>query len=623
MQRSTPLLIVAGLTLLGFALRLFHINTVPLRGDEAFTLIHWVREPLADTLANIATVDPQAPLSYVLYRLWGLTVGTGEYTVRLLPALLNVIGIPALYALGKQIGGVRFGLLAALLWTIHPYQVWHAQDARNYAIWASLTPLALWLALRALRYRRRVDWALYVVAAAFAGYVYYLELFVIVVLNLYVFVTYRRDRRLLAQWIGSQVAIGLILVPWYLQERLLVGSGYTGTTGSFDPPLWFTWFLPTLTFGETLPREFVAVLWIGLLVALIVGWALLLRRPRSPALLLGLLATVPLLLLGLVSTRLGVFTPRYVLSAAPAYTLLLVSLMLGIPRLVKPALLGRALALSLFALVVGVSGFSLINHYGSHDYAKSPDWRSLASYLRDRVQPDDTVVQAAADMAFAFYFDEYRVPGEQLQLPANPQQPAEEIASILTTRSVDRHSIWYVAESPTGWANRDTARAWLADNMQTVRSTRFPRLPIDQYMRWNAADAAANGESLASFADNGGMDVAELGGAHVWREPSDELTIWLDWRPLRDTNAPLKVFVHVLGEGPQPVAQDDQFPQDGRISTAEWDVDVVFRDVYIIPIGAVAAGDYRLTIGMYDPDTGERLTADTGDSFPFATIQLP
>ncbi len=111
-------------------------------------------------------------------------------------------------------------------------------------------------------------------AAALAAYVYYLELFVVVALNLYVLVTRWRDRRLLLRWFGAQIALGLILAPWYLQPRLLFGSGYGGTTGNFDP-LAVVHALPAraLTFGdtETLPPAFVAWLAPLLVIALLPG----------------------------------------------------------------------------------------------------------------------------------------------------------------------------------------------------------------------------------------------------------------------------------------------------------------------------------------------------------------
>lgn len=608
MNRNAAL---GGIILLGFALRLFHLNTLPLRGDEAFTVIHWMREPLAQTLANIATVDPQAPLSYVLYRAWGLVFGTSDTVVRLLPALLSVIGIPAMYALGHRLRGATPGLLAAFLWAINPYQLWHAQDARSYAVWAVLSLIAIWLALRALDKNRRVDWVLYVVAGALAAYVYYLELFVILVLNLYVFATRWRDRKLLVRWLGAQVAIGLLLAPWYLQPRLLFGSGYDGTAGQFDPPLLFTRFIPTLTFGivDKLPPDTASLLAAALGFALLVGLALWWRRNRPQALLFGLLGTTPLLLLGVVSLKLNVFEPRYVLGAAPAYILILCVLVLA----VRPVL-ARVVG---FIPILAFSVFMLSNYYFAPDYAKSPDWRTLATYLSEHVQPDDWVTQAAADMSFVYYCQEYHVSAVcDDQLPANRDQSAEEIARLLDERNAEHSSIWYVAQPP-GWQNARAAEAWLNAHLQPVRRTAVGSLRVLEFKDWQPAPDEFAPAPLAVFGES-----VELVDAETTVEPTHELTVWLYWRALAATDAPLKVFLH-FSSGDQIAAQDDQFPQDGRISTNAWEIGSTYRDVYVLPLDGVPAGDYTLVVGFYDPETNRRLPVGDGDSYVIQMIHVP
>ena len=131
------------------------------------------------------------------------------------------------------------------------------------------------------------------------------------------------------RWIGAQIAIGLLLAPWYLQPRLLFGSGYGGTAGQFDPPAVADALHPDadvrrISCPLILSRACAAAARIALLVGLFVWW----RRNRRQALLFGLIGTIPLLLLGVVSTKLNVFEPRYVLAAAPAYTLILCVLVL-------------------------------------------------------------------------------------------------------------------------------------------------------------------------------------------------------------------------------------------------------------------------------------------------------
>jgi mannosyltransferase len=611
-QRALRLAVLVGLILLGFALRLYNINRVSLRGDEAFTVIHWMREPLSHTLAEIATVDPQPPLAYMLYRGWALVVGSTEYVVRFLPALLNLIGIPVLYALGKRFGGWQLGLIAAFLWSIHPAQIWHAQDARNYGIWGALSPLALWLALRAIPSRRPLDWVLYVLVASVACYVYYLELFFVVSLNVYVFLIFRRDRGILARWVSSQLVLGLVLVPWYLQERLLFSSGYGGTASRFDPVQLLSWFVPSLAVGDT--SLLASRLWPLVCLLVVLGLYLLWRVRGQQAVLLALLGTLPLLFLGLVSLRLNVFVPRYVLSVSVVYVLVLAAL-------VWLLFVRRASFVAGFVVVMCVVFFAdgLIGYFVS-DYTKSPDWRALVAYLQTRVEPDAAVVQRSADMAFNFYYREYVRDDEPFQLPANPRQSAQEIENVLASQRVV--SYWIVAQPPD-WDNASIPSDWLSDYTQKVRDVWVDDIHVEQYMPWEVNEIET--QSLAMFGD-----AVELVGSETSTEMygTPSLNVWLYWRALETTDSPLKVFVHLIGEtnpaaGTPLWAQDDDFPQSGRISTTNWTVGQLYRDVYTLSLANIPSGSYQVVIGLYDPVTGIRVPVGNTDSYSLATINLP
>ncbi|HLU10816.1 MAG TPA: hypothetical protein VK003_14190, partial [Oceanobacillus sp.] len=70
-------------------------------------------------------------------------------------------------------------------------------------------------------------------------------------------------------------------------------------------------------------------------------------------------------------------------------------------------------------------------------------------------------------------------------------------------------------------------------------------------------------------------------------------------------------------------SQDDQYPQDGRISTTSWEVATLYRDVFTLPVQSIPAGEYTLTIGLYDPDTNERLPVGEEDYFVLQTVFIP
>jgi len=594
--------LVAALTLFGFALRVYDLNRVPLRGDEAFTMIHWVRSPLMDTLNRIATIDPQPPLAYAVYHLWGQWVGQDEHTIRFLPALINTLGIPALYALGKRLGGQRVGLLAALLWALHPAQIWHAQDARNYALWGAASPIALWLALRALDRQRPVDWILYISAAGITAYLYYLELFVIAALNGVVLLTRWRDRGLLIRWIGAQIVIAAALAVWFLQERLLFGSGYGGTAGTFEPLRLLTWFLPSLTFGETLPADWMTALALPIVIGCTAALIGLSRCDTRSALLLGALLVLPLIGIAIVSTRLNVFVPRYVLSASLPIILLISYAIVMLDRVLRPT------GVVLLGAVVLVSLISLNNHYFRSDYAKSPRWDALTEYLAQSAAPTDIILNTSADIAYAFYHQQAGVPASFEDLPAQPRETA---ASIQGRLNAITGGIWIVADTAADWPNRGAVEAWLVTERQPIVQTRIAGMRAEYWLPFPTPPTEL---PLAEF-----DGAAELLSAAVLPPPGPggDLTVYALWRPLAQTSSDLKIFVHGLGEAPTPAGsplwtQDDQFPGDGAYSSRTWQPDAVFRDIYRLPTAGLPSGTYQIAIGLYDAVTGTRIRTSTG-----------
>jgi hypothetical protein len=256
---------------------------------------------------------------------------------------------------------------------------------------------------------------------------------------------------------------------------------------------------------------------------------------------------------------------------------------------------------------------------------KSPDWRGLASYLRQRTAPDDLVVQSAADEAFTFYFEEYGAAGTTIRLPANPFQSEAEIVDLAEAALANYASVWVVTDPPLGWRNGSAALVWFNDYAQNLRTTRIDTLPIRQYAPWQIELKAE--QPLAQFGE-----AAALMGATIapLTEPTGERMVWLEWLPLRTTEAPLKVFVHLIGAtNPQtgtPLwSQDDQFPQDGRLDSTTWE-NILFRDVYALPTTEIPPGEYRIIVGWYDPISNQRLMRDDAqgaDHAEIGTVTLP
>jgi len=98
--------------------------------------------------------------------------------------------------------------------------------------------------------------------------------------------------------------------------------------------------------------------------------------------------------------------------------------------------------------------------------------------------------------------------------------------------------------------------------------------------------------------------------------PGEDLAVWLSWSaPSQVLDREYTVFVHLLDEGGQRVAQGDGVPGYlGALPTTHWQpgVRVLDRHVVSLPVD-LATGQYSLLIGWYDPQSGERLLLSSGE----------
>lgn len=94
----------------------------------------------------------------------------------------------------------------------------------------------------------------------------------------------------------------------------------------------------------------------------------------------------------------------------------------------------------------------------------------------------------------------------------------------------------------------------------------------------------------------------------------DDWEIRLLWRSLRRMSQDYTVFVHLVDDQGNVVAQADGPPVDGEYPTTLWRVGDQVLDVHIMHLPeTVHAGRYSLYVGWYLLDSGERLMVDEAD----------
>jgi hypothetical protein len=82
------------------------------------------------------------------------------------------------------------------------------------------------------------------------------------------------------------------------------------------------------------------------------------------------------------------------------------------------------------------------------------------------------------------------------------------------------------------------------------------------------------------------------------------------------------VFVHLTNDE-ELVTQHDSVPCQGRQPTLGWRSGEYITDRHVLKLDGVSAGEYSLTVGMYDPHTGERIPVFDASGAPLASRQIP
>ncbi len=86
------------------------------------------------------------------------------------------------------------------------------------------------------------------------------------------------------------------------------------------------------------------------------------------------------------------------------------------------------------------------------------------------------------------------------------------------------------------------------------------------------------------------------------------LPLTLYWQAQRTPDRNWKVFVHLLNPAGSRVSQQDQIPGAGQFPTTGWLPGEYLADAYTLPLPAdLPPGEYRLEVGLYDPNDFSRL----------------
>ena len=308
-------------------MRLYDLAGIPFWTDELFTRFY-AGTGLSNIWLESARTEPTPPLYYTL--IWALehTVGAKAWILRLPSVAGSLAGIALAAALARELWGRRSpALLAALLLTVAPLNIYYAQEARAYALQGAALALALLGLARVLR--GASGFGLYIAGAVAAVWLHPTSVLPVAAMNVGAGLAMLGPRPMLAgpavrRWIVAGAAVVLLCLPLLPN---IVFPPDNGAATSWIPPL--TRASLESVIGETLAGPALVQHAQGIAEAAALGLVLLaLLPPWRP----GWRAAIVLVLVpGLTVTSMvavSVFKP-IVLGRTLAWTLIPLAVALG------------------------------------------------------------------------------------------------------------------------------------------------------------------------------------------------------------------------------------------------------------------------------------------------------
>ncbi len=445
--------------------------------DEAYSL-GIARAGYLDLLSG-RVYDPGNPAGYfLLLKGWLDLFGSASIeTARALSALAGTLAVPAVWLLARALRVPRRAAwLACGLVAVSPPLVYLSQEARAFALLATIATLAAAAAARIERDSHTLAWAGFAAAGVVMVHLHYYGFFVLAVLGLDLLVwAWRRGRREVLRLGLAAAAVALGFAPYLPTFVRQLGAGAARSKETWWQHLAllpsFSVVGRTLVWKESGPVLVVACAAL-VVVAVFVPLAWLLPRARpwprpAAALALGVPALV-----GLVALKVPMVHTHYLSVVFPALLLLAAcALDAGLRGRSGVALWVPALALAVL-MPAALARLYLVRH--------KTDWRAVAAAVERSPQhglPVYFYENLGAD-CFAYY-----LPGptrHELGGPCGPAGDGWARAGYLDQFRGERDGFWlvYYPASYGSLAEEGAVRALLRRECVVEREADFPPLRL-------------------------------------------------------------------------------------------------------------------------------------------------
>jgi hypothetical protein len=605
-------LLPLAVTLLATGVRFYRLDAQSYWNDEGNSLR--LAERGVSAILTSAAADIHPPGYYLLLKAWHTLLGSTEFGLRSFSALAGVVLVAVVYQLGQRWFSPCTGTLAALLAASHPFLIDYSQEARMYALLATLSAASFWLFDLYQHRPTTKRLTAYGLTTALGLYTHYAFGFVLL----------------------AQGAIGLLQIarrPTSITNDQLPMTNDQSLLIQFATPLLlFLPWLPTayhqltrwpaarefpalsqagwdlgryLLFGRTLAPE-AAGGGLGAAGVLLMAALILPGQRLPPALWLFIPAGLTLAF-GLLSET---FSKFLLVAVPPLCVLLAAAWRAPMSAQARPSAWHnpwQVLRLGLYYAVLTLTAQSLNNLYFNPAYARD-DYRGIAQYFAAIQRPGDAVITIAPNQweVFTYYHDPAQGAAPIFPLPQTRPLEVAATETALTDLAAQYERVFVLYWGDQQADPDHVVEHWLNAHTFKAAETWYGRVRMATYA---AATPAASPAALsgARFGEHITLVGYALRPAPL--APGDILQLTLFWQ----TDAPLaaryKVFLHLYADpNAPPVAQNDSEPGGGQALTSSWQPGQTYPDHrgLLIPADLVQ-GDYKIAVGLYNLFDGTRL----------------
>jgi uncharacterized membrane protein len=202
--------------LLAVFLRLYKLDFQSLWGDELYSLIPTHPANSLESVIEYSKSD-QPPLYFILLNTWFKLVPYNEYTGRLLSVVFGVIGVVAMYFLGKEFKDEQTGLLASIITALNYFHIYYSQEMRFYSLLFLMSALSYLFFLKCYKKPKLINYFFYCLFSIGLVYTHYFGPVVIItqaVIFLILVFTGKNNKRFIIFSVISGLVILFAYLPW-------------------------------------------------------------------------------------------------------------------------------------------------------------------------------------------------------------------------------------------------------------------------------------------------------------------------------------------------------------------------------------------------------------------------